>query len=373
MRLLVVIAHYFGPRDPDSNHAVLGSYLEPLGRIAALNEAIVCLHRNFGPHRNALDGGAIATPDAGNTIDIVIVTMRDRNVLSDLGIADGIYAVHYVDGAPSRIPFHAQRLMKRRAGDYDFYCFMEDDLAIHDPDFFAKLTWFQAQFGPRALLAPTRVESAFTGTPAKIVIDPELGPQHTAPFRRAGQRVEIAAQWHGAARGFALPTNPHAGAFFLTRAQLALWIAEPSFDDGDASWIGPLESAATLGVGKVFDIYKATTPDPFFLEIHHYGTAYAARHPPQGRRYGEPPLLAIAQNAMRALMDGGAGGEGAQGIAGLIAQQRSAGTLAEHVAQITTAADMRHPEQHGQTRSLRLLAGLLLAELRRRLRSPRKS
>lgn len=367
MRLLAVIAHYFGPRDPHSNHAVLGSYLEPLGRIAALNEAIVCLHRNFGPHRNALDGGAIATPDAANTIDIVIVTMRDRNILSDLGLAAETYSVHYVDGAPSRIPFHAQRLMKQRAEDYDFYCFMEDDLAIHDPEFFAKLAWFQAQFGPRALLAPTRVETAFTGTPAKIVIDPELGAEHTAPFRRPGQRAEIAAQWHGVKRGFALPSNPHAGAFFLTRAQLALWIAAPSFDDGDASWIGPLESAATLSVGKVFDIYKATTPDPFFLEIHHYGTAYAARHPPQGRRYGEPPLLAIAQSALRAAMDHEPGGD-ADGIAALIAKQRGTATLVEHVAQLTSAAaaDMRL-EQRSQRRSLRWLAGSLLAELRRRL------
>lgn len=368
MRLLVVISHYFGPRDPQSNHAVLGSYIEPLGRIAALNEAIVCLHRNFGPHRNALDGGAIATPGAAPaTIDIVIVAMRDRNVLSDLGIAPGTYSVHYVDGAPSRIPFHARRLMKQRAADYHFYCFMEDDLAIHDPEFFAKLLWFQAQFGPRALLAPTRVETAFTGTPAKIVIDPELGTQHTAPFRRPGQRAEIAAQWHGAERGFALPTNPHAAAFFLTPAQLALWIADPSFDDDDASWIGPLESAATLGIGKVFDIYKATTPDPFFLEIHHYGTAYAARHPPQGRRYGEPPLLAIAQNAMRAVMEGGPGGGTADGIAALIAKQQSAGTLVEHVARITTAADELYHERQLQGRSLRWLTGSLLAELRRRL------
>lgn len=372
MRLLVVIAHYFGPRDPHSNHAVLGSYLEPLGRIAALNEAIVCLHRNFGPHRNALNGAAIATLDAGNTIDIVIVTMRERNVLSDLGIAEGIYAVHHVDGAPSRIPFHARGLMKERAGDYDFYCFMEDDLAIHDPDFFAKLIWFQAQFGPRALLAPTRVETAFTGTPAKIVIDPELGPRDTAPFRRPGQHTQISAPWHGATRGFALPSNPHAGAFFLTRAQLALWIADPSFDDGDASWIGPLESAATLGIGKVFDIYKATTPDPFFLEIHHYGTAYAARHPPHGRRYGEPPLLAIAQNALRAAMDG-PGGERADTIAGLMATQRGTATLVEHVARITAAAaaDLR-VEQRSQLRSLRWLAGSMLAELRRRLRASRQ-
>jgi hypothetical protein len=299
VRLFVVIPHYFGPGDPANSSQVIGAYVEPLGRIAALSETIACLHRNFGPNRNTLSGDEVASPEGPNTIDIVIVTMRDRNILAEIGVDPSIYTVEYVDGPPTQIPFHAQRLMKERLGRYDFYCLMEDDLAIHDPEFFAKLRWFQDCFGVTVLLAPTRVETAYAGTPAKIVIDPLLTPAQSAPFRRAGQRERLVATWHGTEWDFELPSNVHAACFFLSGEQLAYWVRQPSFDDKDASWIAPVESAVSLGIGKVFDIYKSARPDPFFLEVHHYGTFYAGRNAPHGRRYGEPPLLAIAQGAAR--------------------------------------------------------------------------
>jgi len=91
----------------------------------------------------------------------------------------------------------------------------------------------------------------------------------------------------------------------VTGEQLAYWVKQPTFDDRDASWSGPIESATTLSTGKVFDIYKPVAPDPFFLEVQHWGTRYASQNPPDGRRYGEPPLLAIAQNALRAAVSAG--------------------------------------------------------------------
>lgn len=299
MRILVVIPHYVGHVAVPGVHAALGSAGDPLQRIAALNETIVCLHRNFGPYRATFEGRDIDT--SGNTLDIVIATARGGNVLDCIGLDSSLYSVEYIDGPPQHIPFHTQRLMKARAGAYDFYCYVEDDLAIHDPDFFAKLAWFQGTFGKTALLAPTRVETSFAGTPAKVIIDPELTSEFAAPFRRPGQRPRLEAIWHGQRCGFELPRNPHAASFFLTREQLDHWIAQPTFDDRDASWIGAIESAATLSIGRVFDIYKSVEPDPFFLEIHHAGTAFASRYAPPGRVYGDPPVLAIARQALREL------------------------------------------------------------------------
>ena len=48
MRILVVFAHYFGPSHPENNLPAISSYIEPLGRLAALNEAIVALHGTSG-------------------------------------------------------------------------------------------------------------------------------------------------------------------------------------------------------------------------------------------------------------------------------------------------------------------------------------
>ncbi len=337
MRLLFVIPHYAGPPEAANQYPGIGSYVEPLSRIAALSELIASLHRNFGPIRNTFEGAQIAPAGATNVLDIVIVTMRERNVLSHLGLAAGTCAVEYVEGAPTEIPFHVPRLMKERLGRYDYYCMMEDDLAVHDPAFFEKLAWFQRNFGVRTLLAPTRVESAYTGTPGKVVVDPILPEAQYARFRRPGQRGELRGAWNGQEYGFALPANPHAACYVLTQEQLAWWIEQPTFDDRDGSWVGPLESAATLAVGKVFDIYKPVFPDPFFLEVHHFGVGYAARNPPAGRRYGDPPLLAIAQNALHAAREGA--GDAAAPLS--LAAFRGQGTIGEHIAELIRVSDQR--------------------------------
>jgi hypothetical protein len=304
MRVLVVIPHYFGPSHPDNNLPAIGSYIEPLGRIAALNELIVGLHRHFGPRRHVFDGTSIAAeaemPE--RVLDIVVLATRGNELLAELGLAPGTFETEYVECKPPYIAFHAQRVLRERLGRYDFYCFMEDDLVIHDPAFFDKLTWFQQSFGPKTLLMPVRYELPATGIPAKVVVDAELADGLYEPFRRPGQHQELEGVWNGRAQVFRLPTNPHSGSFFLTREQMEYWVKHPMFDDRNETWMGPIESAGTLSVGRVFDIYKPLRPDPFFLELHHFGTRYASKSPPDGRRYGEPPLLAIAQNALRAVL-----------------------------------------------------------------------
>ncbi len=344
MRILVVVPHYFGPSHPENNLPEIGSYIEPLGRIAALNEMIVALHGNFGPNRYTFEGKAISADDTAPSrcVDIVIMTMRDRNILPHLGLAPATFEIEYVDGKPPWISFHAQSLLRDRLGSYDFYCCIEDDLIIHDPAFFKKLTWFQRTFGPRALLAPTRFELPSTGTPAKVINDMDLPERMITSFRRPNQPREIEGVWNGRSQIFHLPSNPHAGSFFLTQEQMAYWVKQPSFDDRDTSFAGPMESALTLSVGKVFDIYKSARPDPFFLEIHHFGVRYAAQATPPGLRRGEPPLLAIAQNALRAAIDvnreetsaAAANGRTDSSFVRLVEQWVAQGTAVEHRARI---------------------------------------
>jgi hypothetical protein len=301
MRTLVVIPHYFGPSHPNNNLPTIGSYIEPLGRIAALSDAIVSLHRHFGPIRHFFDGTAIAADQRGadSRLDIVVLALRGFELADYLGLTPGTIEVEYLECEPPRIAFEAQRIFRERLGRYDFYCFMEDDLVIHDPAFFDKLTWFQEKFGHKTLLMPVRCEVPATGTPAKVIADVDLPEVWYRPFRRGGQRETLEGVWNGRTQAFHLPKNPHAGAFFLTAAQMDHWARQPTFDDRDASWAGPIESAGTLSVGRVFDLYKPGSPDPFFLEVQHSGVRYSSRAPPEGRRYGEPPLLAIAQNALR--------------------------------------------------------------------------
>ncbi|NEP47205.1 MAG: calcium-binding protein, partial [Okeania sp. SIO2H7] len=68
--------------------------------------------------------------------------------------------------------------------------------------------------------------------------------------------------------------NPHAGCYFLNAEQMKQWASKPYFLDRDTNFIGPLESAATLGIMKTFRIYKTAGPDASFLEIQHFGTTF---------------------------------------------------------------------------------------------------
>ena len=168
-------------------------------------------------------------------------------------------------------------------------------MIIHDKEFFNKLSWFNANFGPNALLLPLRYETSHGANPGKVAIDFNADGRIQSLFRRPGQQQTLKAIWQGSEQTFTLPIYPHSGCYFMTDEQLELWMKHPSFEERDGSWNGPLESAATLTVGKVFDLYKPSEPDPWFLEIEHYGARYANFFAPDGVKYQESPLLILAK------------------------------------------------------------------------------
>ena len=44
--------------------------------------------------------------------------------------------------------------------------------------------------------------------------------------------------------------------------------------DGDASFVSPLESAATLGIAKTFRLYKPVMAMGSWLELQHWGRSF---------------------------------------------------------------------------------------------------
>jgi hypothetical protein len=52
------------------------------------------------------------------------------------------------------------------------------------------------------------------------------------------------------------------------------WSRSPEFLDRDASFIGPLESGATLGISRCFSVYKPASEYASFLEVRHDGDRY---------------------------------------------------------------------------------------------------
>ena len=170
------------------------------------------------------------------------------------------------------------RLFAEARNSYDLFCFSEDDLRIADPGFVARIMAFQDAFGWRRLLMPNRFEWNPRGQTLKTWIDGDLRPGATERWRDPLPDEEFLRL---GSTTFRRALNPHSGFHAVTATQLAHWIRQPHFGDGDCSFISPLESAATLGVLKTFPIYKAFGPDAGFLEIEHLDTRFSSMSLPR--------------------------------------------------------------------------------------------
>ena len=212
-----------------------------------------------------------------HNIDISIITDGKNHVLDLLHPSFSQTYTHITTNPKSskHLGFEAQKyLASNLEQHYDLYCYLEDDLIIHDALFFNKLSWFSTFFGTNYLLLPHRYE--FPTLPDivdRLYID---GPIAEAE-RRSLQPLDLPVQvidWYGDKVPFTPPQNPHAGCFFLKKEQLQFWKRQSCWQDGDVSFISPLESSATLGIAKVFNLYKPCLTHAGWLQLQHYGNSF---------------------------------------------------------------------------------------------------
>ena len=319
MRLLLVTHHFF---EAGGGPTFYSSRIDPLARIAAVNAMLVSFHRHFGPRRHGKDPGQRLPGDdtPERVLDIVVLQVAGKGIIEHAGLDPSLYTLEICDVPDMQLGFEAQRVLRDRMGQYDYYAVVEDDMVIHDPLFFEKLAWFEQQFGTTRLLNPLRYEMAQAGTPALVSAWPGISTEYmlSLGMRRDGQPERLAAKWHGREQSFTLPNNPHIGGFFLSDAQLQHLASTHWLYDRDISFAGPLESAMCLAVCRAFDVYQPAAPDPFFLSIEHWGTRYAQDCAPPGVVYGDMPLLGIAHRALH-LSVGGQDKDDAVGIDALMA------------------------------------------------------
>jgi len=275
MRILFTIAHFFNPKG-EGKHA--SQRKDPRPRIQALAVAIASLHQVFSKSQCTIDiGQRVAVPAnqlQSHDIDIVICTTGSYHLLERLPLPAHFYKHHSTHAEPMLLGFSCQEVLRDSLGQYDYYCFLEDDLIISDPWFFIKLAWFTKMTGDRHLLQPNRYEVSPQGLVRKAYIDGDLAPRVTAPFQNVQEEPEFKGQVMGSPVIFRRALNPHSGCYFLNAAQMAHWAEQPYFLDRDTSFVGPLESAATLGIMKTFRIDKPAPSNAGFLEIQHYGNGF---------------------------------------------------------------------------------------------------
>jgi hypothetical protein len=280
MRILVTIPHYFkatgGKAADGREHGSVA--VDPRPRLEALASCLAAWHQLFSPPQAFLDHArktaCAVAPGRSYHIDIVICTTQHCHLLKELEIPVHYFQEHATEAEPMLLGFECHAVLRERLGKYDYYCYLEDDLIVHDPWLLRKLAWFSNRYGDDKLLQPNRFECGLQAYVRKAYVDGKLREEITAPMRTDPALARLTAEVLGEQLVFEQTLNPHAGCFFLNARQMAQWAQQPYFLDRDIRFIGPLESAATLGIVRTFKIYKPAMENADFLEIQHYGTGY---------------------------------------------------------------------------------------------------
>ncbi|HJZ89239.1 MAG TPA: hypothetical protein VKE40_00100 [Gemmataceae bacterium] len=277
MRLLFAIPHYFNP-DPAGGGRHGSVRKNPRPRVEALTACLIAIRQLFGRPHCIIDIFRRTTVPANHhtavQADVVVCTTGPTHLIGQLPLGPGYFAHLLSSADPRLLGFECHAALRDRLGQYDYYCYLEDDLILHDPWFFVKLQWFTGQFGEDAVLMPNRYEAGRNKLVHRVYVDGPIRPDVTTPFQDVSDTPELMGDVLGMPVAFRRVHNPHSGAFFLTARQMATWAARPYFLDRDTRFIGPLESAASLGVMRTFRVYKPVPEVGAFLEIEHFGNGF---------------------------------------------------------------------------------------------------
>lgn len=274
VRLHFAVVHYFNP-EGGGRHGSLSP--DSLGRANALRELILQLHRLFGRPEGALNHvkrRIEILEGMESELKISICITKDKHLLNKLDDLESVGAFQRVECEPEQpkhLGFHCHRILKQDCTRYDYNCYLEDDIIIKDADFFKKLKRFNQVFSDNYLLQPNRIEtSQDLKNLRRFLIDGDYNPGATEKYRQSMHK-ELYMDHLGESILFKQPFNTHSGCFFLNAMQSRIYFDSEYWNLEDTSFHGPLESAATLGVMKVFQIMKPHLSNSQFLTVEHAG------------------------------------------------------------------------------------------------------
>jgi len=281
MKILVTIPHYYNA----ATKGIYGSLNEAeKSRINAIRQTVTALHElctfpaayveqevsGEGEEKKIYRIFKPADTKLLCDLKIVFVTTAEDHLLDKLELPEGLFEHRIVNiSDPQYLGFACHQVLLKEKGNYDYYCYMEDDLVIEDPFFFRKLSWFEKQFGTKYMLQPHRFMRGLKPV-YKEYLDQEY-KRYTEYWIDYADKPILQAEFLGSPLSFFPTRNPHTGCFFLTAAQYELMSSRYGYAVPNHQFAGPLESAASLDIIKTFDIYRVCFDYASFFALNHKG------------------------------------------------------------------------------------------------------
>lgn len=165
MRILVTIPHFFRKEAVAAYGSESGNVSR---RASALLTTLTSLKQTYGhqqAHMNKIN--TRTNRQFSTNVDIVVCTTGANHILDH--IPAHLFAHKPTSCDPRFLGYECHQVLADRLGDYDYYCFMEDDLKLTDPIFFSKLQWFTTSVGTNSVLQPHRFETATAPPPLQAL------------------------------------------------------------------------------------------------------------------------------------------------------------------------------------------------------------
>ena len=275
-RVVVAIPHFFDRHSVGEARHDSGRADSAAKRAAALSYVIYKLHELFNqPYliaqhskQNVVEHSAADKMQ----VDIYVVTNGDNHLIDQLSCSSRLYNHVPAEGDPRWLGLAAHKVLAMTLGRYDWYCYLEDDIAIEDPFFFHKLRYaydlLDAQVGADTILQPMRVESLWDAANPALPTPRKLYPDwESRPPTFEGPLVHI--DMLGRRWTLEPARHPHAGAFFLDQVRSTQFVNSKYCGEVVEIWVTPPYTTATWNVMQVFRPYKPAVDSLAFLEIRH--------------------------------------------------------------------------------------------------------
>ena len=273
MKVLLAIPHVFAPKEGSLYSSQTGSKRQ-LKQEALLKATIGNLnhhrkehwiHASLGKKKEVVNRKL--NTETGVELSIQLFSPSRDNLTDTLPQDPDLSVIDPCVEDYTKVPVAASRKLLEQADDYDLIGYLEDDIFISDPEFFAKILYLDHISDKKYAFLPHRCEYIPGRGDVILSGDPDGGRPDL--FWDTGETFSI--PWPIGNRCFYRATNPHSGCYFLSQRKAIMvrdfWVKKNWCPDWHLS--GPLEQACSGMLLPVMRVMKPIPEHYRFLMVRH--------------------------------------------------------------------------------------------------------